>query len=351
MKTRTICDGVEFLGAVDWKRRLFDALIPLPDGTSYNSYLVRGSRKDRPARHRRTRPKSHVLMAATRGRAAGGLPRRPPRASRTTPAPSPSSSKSIPPPRSSPTPSARTCSSICSTFPPTASASSPTARRSTSAAERSNSSITPWVHWPETMCTYLREDADSLLLRLLRRAPGHVRPDCHRPAVRLEAAKRYYAEIMMPFRQPIRRNLEKVQQLEIRMIAPSHGPVYDQPGFILDAYRDWASDAVKNEVVLPYVSMHGSTQKMVEAFTDCARGPRHQGAPLRLDRHRPRQAGHRAAWTPPRWSSPRPRCTSRRTRSRSTPPMSPTPCGPSSAMPRFIGSYGWSTQAAEQVAG
>ena len=45
MKIRTICDGVDFLGAVDWNRRLFDALIPLPDGTSSNAYLVRGSRK------------------------------------------------------------------------------------------------------------------------------------------------------------------------------------------------------------------------------------------------------------------------------------------------------------------
>lgn len=33
------------MGAVDWNRRLFDSLIPLPDGTSYNAYLVRGSQK------------------------------------------------------------------------------------------------------------------------------------------------------------------------------------------------------------------------------------------------------------------------------------------------------------------
>jgi flavorubredoxin len=43
MKARAIGDGVYLLGAIDWDRRLFDALIPLPDGTSYNSYLVRGS--------------------------------------------------------------------------------------------------------------------------------------------------------------------------------------------------------------------------------------------------------------------------------------------------------------------
>lgn len=45
MKPRKVCDGVQWMGAVDWNRRLFDSLIPLPDGTSYNAYLVRGSEK------------------------------------------------------------------------------------------------------------------------------------------------------------------------------------------------------------------------------------------------------------------------------------------------------------------
>jgi flavorubredoxin len=86
--------------------------------------------------------------------------------------------------------------------------------------------------------------------------------------VAYEAAKRYYAEIMMPFRTPVKNNLEKIKPLEIAIIATSHGPIYNNPKFIINAYMDWASDAVKNEVVLPYVSMHGSTKKMVEYFVD-----------------------------------------------------------------------------------
>jgi flavorubredoxin len=78
-----------------------------------------------------------------------------------------------------------------------------------------------------------------------------------------EAAKRYYAEIMMPFRSPIKKNLEKIADLDIDMIASSHGPVYDKPRFIIDAYKDWVGDNVKNEVVVAYVSMHDSTAKMV----------------------------------------------------------------------------------------
>ena len=45
MKKRLIRDGVFLMGAVDWNRRLFDSLIPLPEGTSYNAYLVEGSEK------------------------------------------------------------------------------------------------------------------------------------------------------------------------------------------------------------------------------------------------------------------------------------------------------------------
>ena len=45
MKAREIVDGVYWMGAVDWDRRLFDSLIPLPDGTSYNAYLIQGSDK------------------------------------------------------------------------------------------------------------------------------------------------------------------------------------------------------------------------------------------------------------------------------------------------------------------
>jgi hypothetical protein len=45
MRKRTIMRNVHWLGAVDWDRRLFDSLIPLPDGTTYNAYLVEGNDK------------------------------------------------------------------------------------------------------------------------------------------------------------------------------------------------------------------------------------------------------------------------------------------------------------------
>jgi len=45
MDRRKLRDGVYKMGAIDWDRRLFDSLIPLPDGTSYNCYLIEGSEK------------------------------------------------------------------------------------------------------------------------------------------------------------------------------------------------------------------------------------------------------------------------------------------------------------------
>ena len=72
----------------------------------------------------------------------------------------------------------------------------------------------------------------------------------------------------MPFRLPIRKNLDKLNAIEIDMIAPSHGPVYDNPEIIIDAYKQWVSDDVENAVVLPYISMHHSTKHMVDHFID-----------------------------------------------------------------------------------
>jgi flavorubredoxin len=78
-----------------------------------------------------------------------------------------------------------------------------------------------------------------------------------------EAAKRYWAEIMMPFRLIIQKNLEKIKDYKIDIIAPSHGPMHDKPEFIINAYRSWAYDEPGNIAVIPYISMHGITRRMV----------------------------------------------------------------------------------------
>ena len=61
--------------------------------------------------------------------------------------------------------------------------------------------------------------------------------------------------------------MEKLKPFDIQIIAPSHGQIYDRPSWIMDAYRDWVQGPPKNLVVLPYMSMHGSTKQMVDHLT------------------------------------------------------------------------------------
>jgi flavorubredoxin len=125
----------------------------------------------------------------------------------------------------------------------------------------------PWVHWPETMFTWLREDKILFSCDFLGAHLGTSDLFVNDLREIYEPAKRYYAEIMMPFRNHIKTHLEKLATLPIAMVCPSHGPLHRHPEHILGVYRDWASDRVRNEVVIPYVSMHGSTEKMVHALT------------------------------------------------------------------------------------
>ncbi len=128
--------------------------------------------------------------------------------------------------------------------------------------------MTPWVHWPETMSTYLIEDGILFSCDFFGAHLSTSEVFSKDDDIVYEAAKRYYAEIMMPFRTMIKKNLRKVREIGPRMIAPSHGPVYRDPDFIIKAYEEWTSDEVKNEVVVAYVSMHGSTEKMVLRLYD-----------------------------------------------------------------------------------
>ncbi len=125
----------------------------------------------------------------------------------------------------------------------------------------------PRVHWPETMLTYLREDKILFPCDLFSShwATSDLYVKDENQAY--TAAKRFYAEIMMPFRPNIQRNWVKLTEYAIDLIAPSHGPIYPKPKFILNAYHEWAFDEPKHLAVIAYVSMHGSTRKMVEHLT------------------------------------------------------------------------------------
>lgn len=262
MKARKIREGVHWMGAVDWDRRLFDSLIPLPDGTSYNAYLVEGS--ERTALFDTVDPTmTDVLMfqlesipdidyvVAHHGEQdhSGTIPQVLEKYRSAQVVATPKAKGML-------------IDLLCI---PEERIVTVDDGETLSLGDRTLEFIhTPWVHWPETMVTYLQEE--RILFSCDFFGSHLATTDLYvTDEIRVyEAAKRYYAEIMMPFRRVIQRNLDKVEKREIDLIAPSHGPMYDRPGFIIDAYRDWVSEDPKNVVVLPYISMHGSTEKMVE---------------------------------------------------------------------------------------
>lgn len=124
--------------------------------------------------------------------------------------------------------------------------------------------IAPGVHWPDTMFTYIKEDNIICTCDFL--GAHYIFDDVFAvPSKELEkSAKKYFAEIMMPFSTVCRKYTQQIKDMNVDMILPSHGPVHKNPNYILDLYEDWAGEKGKNLVLLPYVSMYNSTEEMID---------------------------------------------------------------------------------------
>ena len=81
-------------------------------------------------------------------------------------------------------------------------------------------------------------------------------------------AQRYFGEIMMPYRSLGLRALEKIKNLDVDMIAPSHGPIYKNPEKILGQYWRWTRGETKDKVIVVYVTMWKSTEKMIKEMVE-----------------------------------------------------------------------------------
>ena len=123
----------------------------------------------------------------------------------------------------------------------------------------------PWVHWPETTATYIPEDKILFSCDFFgsHYSFGDNLFAGSNPVVYKEA-KEYYAEIMMLYAKMTSKHLDRVGALELDYICTSHGPVYDQPQRILDLYDDWMRGEPKNLALIAFVSTHGSTRIMAE---------------------------------------------------------------------------------------
>lgn len=130
--------------------------------------------------------------------------------------------------------------------------------------------ITPWVHWPDTMFSELVEDKILFTCDFLGAHITYKQGEIYAQETNdyLLSAKRYYAEIMMPFRPHCKKYVGLVEEINPEIICPSHGGIYKNPKFILNAYKEWTCDIPKNKVVIPYVSMYKNTEKMVNRLTE-----------------------------------------------------------------------------------
>jgi flavorubredoxin len=268
MLQRQLANNVYAVGAIDWDRRLFDELIPLPDGTTYNAYLITG--RTRTALVDTVDPtKAHELLGTLEKARIQKIDFVIPNHAEQDHSGSIGTVlKQYPGAKVVTNPKCKNMLVDHLHIPPEKFTEVNDGDTISIGDKTLEFIIAPWVHWPETMLTYLREDRILFSCDLFGSHLATSDLYAHDEARVYEAAKRYYAEIMMPFRPSIKKHMEKLKNYNITMIAPSHGPVHDTPTFIMDAYRDWISDEVKNEVIIPYVSMHGSTQAMVGYFID-----------------------------------------------------------------------------------
>jgi flavorubredoxin len=264
LAVRKITDTVINVGVIDWDRQLFDELIPLPDGTSYNSYFIFGSEKNAlidtsdPAKSgeyfrsldtAKIERIDYIIANHAEQDHSGLLPHvlgKYPNAKIVT---------------------NEKCKGFLKEHLLLQDGDFITVVDGETLSLGNKTlqfHLAPWVHWPETMFTYLIEEKILFSCDFLGSHFATAQPFSDDSQRVFRAAKRYYAEIMMPFRSFVKKHLAKVTELSPSIICPSHGPSYSNPRFILSAYQDWVSEHTLRKVVLPFVSMHGSTKVIVE---------------------------------------------------------------------------------------
>lgn len=134
--------------------------------------------------------------------------------------------------------------------------------------------LQPNLHWPDTMFTCLVED--NVLFTsdffgahyafegvMATKIPSMKDYD--------KSIKYYYDSIMSPFPSDVRRGVEKIKELKPEMIAVSHGAVISQPYIqkVVEWYESWSKEPAKREeplVVIPYASAYMYTKQMAEAI-------------------------------------------------------------------------------------
>ncbi len=271
MSWRTISEiskDVYWVGIRDWNRRLFDALITLPNGTTYNAYLIIGAEKKalidtaNPGFEKELEEKiskvvspadiDYVIMNHAEPDHAGSIPYI---MSINSKAKLVTTSKGA------------EMAQIFYKVP---------GERIRVVHDQETINLggktlrfieAPMLHWPETMFSYLQENkilfsCDFFGSHLAKGLYDDEAEDL------LSHAQRYFGEIMMRFRTMGQNALEKIKSLEIQMIAPSHGPIHRNTDRILKAYSQWVNGETRPKATIAYVTMWNSTEKMIRPIAE-----------------------------------------------------------------------------------
>ena len=264
----TLAENVHYVGVRDPDRRLFDSLIPLPQGTTYNSYLIRGKTKtalidtvnpgfeseleSRINRIINIEDIDYFVMNHAEPDHAGAIPYIMKKNNK---------------------------AKLVATKQGTQAANiyfkvSDDRINIVSDGDEINLGgktlrfiEAPMLHWPETMFTYLVEDRILFPCDFLGLHTAYGFYDDQVPEL-IPYAQRYFGEIMMPYKSLGRRGLDKIKDLDIQMIAPSHGPIHRNPDNILEAYDKWTKGETRDKVIVVYVTMWKSTEKMVKQMVE-----------------------------------------------------------------------------------
>ena len=269
--TVSIAPGVFWVGVKHDNRRLFDALIPLPHGTSYNAYLVKGEQKtalidtvnpgfeeqllNKVSQHVDPAKIDYLIMNHAEPDHANAIPRVLEVAK-----------------------NAKLVTGAKGKEAAMMYYNTPAERimvvDETMKIDLGGKTLSfidaPWLHWPETIFTYLQEDGILFPCDFFgsHAAVGEFYADEYGNELAVDLAKVYFAEIMMPFRKNGLNAMEKLKKLDLKMIAPSHGFIWRDPKVILDEYAKWDEERMAKKVLIAYVSMWGSTEKMVRLMQE-----------------------------------------------------------------------------------
>jgi flavorubredoxin len=131
--------------------------------------------------------------------------------------------------------------------------------------------LTPMVHWPDNMVSYMPEekilfsnDAFGQHIAASERFDDEFPLD-----IILEEARKYYANIVLPYSTQVQKALAATSQLDIEVIAPSHGFIWrEHIPDIVAKYQKWSSNTTDKKTVIVYDTMWNSTEKIAYAIQE-----------------------------------------------------------------------------------